>query len=635
MKIIFIDHEDPDYWRVAKAISRCSARHSQLVFFGAGISAPPPASLPLSPTLCEPLLRMLEESTQRIMGSTWPKEHRELLHSALTTQPLESLLGALLACYGPSALNYLSVLESTSWNDNHALIAAFMRAGYWPYVITLNFDVLIELALRSQHVSFSVICPLAGDKLPTDQTTKVVLKPHGTLAMEGTGNDRFNRVSATLNQVGAWPSPLNREALTACLSKYPSILFAGYSDNDWDIFPLFIENVHLLSSVIWVQHAIPSKDLTRGEGRIPKRVRLLLSKCPETSVVLCGDIHVLMKDCARLLGLEHEKPSNHRADTMRLPSAEWFSSRPELSCFSAAMLMPSTKGDVKLNILHRLLGASLLGSDPRLLALLHRTIGNEEHTAHRMESAIMYNKRALHFRAMEPEPDRKIIADDIVWLGYEYLCLAKRPSLRYFRNLIRIPSSLAKGLYLLREGRKRALEVGSTATNVVAMSFYYPLDLLHSLASLAMIVGRPLCRILAPLFWVIQRHYKRLARDFPDHLADGYYWLRWMEAAILSGSPLPIDEIKGRLADINFSYEITQNDPQFGNASAYEALLRFANKEPRSIAKSLLATAEAKWRSPNGCNETGLLRVTLFRRYIGLIAFLEAVQQLTRHRAVG
>ena len=633
MKIVFIDHEDPDYWPVAEVVARRSVRRSQLAFFGAGISAPPPASLPLSSELSAPLVEVLEESTQRIMGNNWPREHQEVLRGALKRQPLESLLDALLTCFGPAALNYLSVLESRSWNDNHALIAAFMRAGHWPCVITLNFDVLIELAL--QHVAFSVICPLAGDEMPTDQATKVVLKPHGTLSLDAAGNDRFNRVSATLNQVGAWPSPRNRAAITACLLRHPSILFAGYSDNDWDIFPLFLEKVGLLDSITWVEHSTLGKAATKRMIRIPERVRLLLGRRPETSLVLVGDIHVLMEDCALLLGLEHEKPSNHGTGTEHIPNAVWFCSRPELSCFSAAMLMASTEAEVKLGILRRLSEASVLGSDARLLALLNRTIGNEEHTAHRMESAIKFNTRCLYFREREPHPDRKTIADDTVWLAYEYLCLAKRPSLLYFGNLIRIPSSLAKGFRLLREAREKALELGPTAANVVAMSLYFPLDLLHSVTSLAMVVGRPFCRILAPLFWLIQRRYRRLARDYPDYLADGYYWLRWMEAALLAGIPLPIDELKARLADVGYSYERTQNDPQFGNAPAYEALLRFANKEPRSVVRSLLATAERKWQSPHGSNETGLLRVTLFKRYIGLIGFRAAVQRLARHQAVG
>jgi hypothetical protein len=85
----------------------------------------------------------------------------------------------------------------------------------------------------------------------------------------------------------------------------PTLLVAGYSDNDWDIFPVLIKESRQLRKVIWVEYADTDKaDWDQIEAGKPcGRVKSWLKTLGCSPVLLYGDCKQFCCDILHRLGL--------------------------------------------------------------------------------------------------------------------------------------------------------------------------------------------------------------------------------------------------------------------------------------------------------------------------------------------
>jgi len=111
--------DDPFYEETVTCLCQEIRGGSVVPLLGAGASFDKPSQLPVADALRAPLIDCL------LRASTDIKFAEKVLKDAR----LERLLDALLKTHGRSALEYLDVLDSDRWNENHGTIAALAKAG--------------------------------------------------------------------------------------------------------------------------------------------------------------------------------------------------------------------------------------------------------------------------------------------------------------------------------------------------------------------------------------------------------------------------------------------------------------------------------------------------------------------------
>jgi hypothetical protein len=104
---------------------------------------------------------------------------------------------------------------------------------------------------------------------------------------------------------------------------------------------------------------------------------------------------------------------------------------------------------------------------------------------------------------------------------------------------------------------------------------YYRADLLHCWANLLMVAGGRCSFLYARILRKVTRMYDATGRD-SDLMDNGYYWMRHLEARIMSGAGVDLDGARARLDSIGRAYVLTRNIVQIGNAHAYRALLEWS-----------------------------------------------------------
>ncbi|MEQ9616798.1 MAG: hypothetical protein RLN60_02055 [Phycisphaerales bacterium] len=129
--------------------------------------------------------------------------------------------------------------------------------------------------------------------------------------------------------------------------------------------------------------------------------------------------------------------------------------------------------------------------------------------------------------------------------------------------------------------------------------------------------------------------YEKARRIDPGSMDWEYYWLRRVEAVVLAGDELVESKaVLERLEAIRWSYDILQNQVQLGNVLAYRALLCGLEDAKPDEPELLLKEAEDIWSATDGFVPSGLLRVVLFRRVLGISGRAATARQLLRLRSM-
>lgn len=640
LRIAYIADGDAGFSEITDEIVGRFRERRIVPLLGAGISDVPPSCMPLGRALENRLRRALWSSfvpflRRRTLSMTDRTSAKRILKEAR----LERMLDVLQQTHGPAPVHeFLSVLRGDDWNCNHAALGALSRAGNLPLCITLNFDLLIEHAVAAGGGVAETVCPLrdsARFTFPSSPNAACIriIKPHGSLAPKGRATGEFDLLSPTLADVGNQPDPRNEAAITRALSKGSCVLVAGYSDHDWDIFPVVQAAATRTSHVYWVEYLAPEA-VARKEtpsGVAFDRVHRWLQELGSKGTLLFGDPSLLLKRVCDKLHVPFDPRDGRPWVRKEAPTNQFLSGPFEVLATSSALaLLLQDRGRVHHELVHWLLSHDLTGRYPSLGARLHRSAAHSCHTRRDLRQALRHMRACTALRRQQPKDATYAgsVADDLVWMGYEHLCLIKRPSVRWVA-LIPALWHWRRGVRLLRAGVRNALRLPRRQRRKLrAMIRFYRGDLLHSWAALAFLVGGPGRGLGRALCRRASRWYSKARRIDSISMDWEYYWMRRLEAQLLGGDKCDEkDEIVRKLKHIEWSYGILQNHVQRGNTLAYRALVtRGADTE------TLLSEAEAMWSAEDGFVPSGLMRVILFRRVLGVRGFVETMRDLRKLR---
>ena len=222
---------------------------------GAGCSRDPPSNLPSAKEMIDALLEYLcpESLIQELMS--------------LKTLRFEQLVQIIQETLDPDLrfIDYYAQCESP--NSQHQFLANFLQKGH--FVMTTNFDNLIELALASKIPKDEIKCIIKEDDFtkfsdPEDAFLngfKVVYKIHGSVSNIITKEDTKDSLNATIKALGK-----NKEARSILelesfkqeffknITRNRTLIVLGYSgSDDFDIIPT-LKRAEGLKSLIWINH---------------------------------------------------------------------------------------------------------------------------------------------------------------------------------------------------------------------------------------------------------------------------------------------------------------------------------------------------------------------------------------------
>jgi len=416
---------------------------------------------------------------------------------------------------------------------------------------------------------------------------------------------------------------------------------AGYSDNDWDIFPILQRHSGIVRRIVWIDFA--SEDIVRrrvnplaGEDphtALRNRVYPWLCNTSADSVLLVGRARNFFADILRELGIAHidcpKPPAQAPSPDVSMFHAD--GNRESLRTTVALALIVQQTNRLSEKLLRWLRDRLQKTGGTELRATVEDALGHTYHTYGDLAVAIWHIKHALSLKRQNGPRSRT--AGMVVWLGYEYLCLAKRPHPAKIWRILAWPYFLLKGIWLLRKGV--ALAASMERPRQAALAAYYLADLLHSWGSLFMLFGPRGARAGRPLFRIVTRIYDKIARE--SELMDGeYYWLRHLEARLLAGAHVDKRKAEKTLDEIEHGYQLVQNNVQIGNTHAYRGLLAYilghgTQIERQQEAESWFRKAAQAWESAAEGVSSGSRRLSVFRRFAGLSGFGEAIRSFLKH----
>jgi len=685
------------YKGAVHALTQRIRQRQVLPFLGAGISVDPPACLPPAGRLVPPLLHVFRQAIRAASkvtrASTRAVAKAEEIVGAAR---MERLLDVLHQTHGASALAYLECLRGRAWNGNHASLAAMAAAHLIRTCVTLNFDLLLEYAVAARGEGSITECPLTGHVFREGDLGKPpcmrIIKPHGSFSTAAARGDAYEALSATLSQVGTRPSFKNRRRLEAEVESFSTLLVAGYSDDDWDVFPLLQELGTRFEQIVWIKHvaeddvahevagallrsrAIESADIvghlrhTDWDGAndsdvasltrrvIPwlkssgLRCTLLLTRARDVLAAACKELGLTSK-------ATHATPDPAALDVSGFwPSGHAMAIAHVRTMVALAALLRSS-GPLASDLLAWLSRNRLVRADPELLWQVERHLAHTEHTDGYLLSAVRHMRRVV--RIKRENRIVRTLPEDLVWLGYEYLCLAKRPFRRKSTSpyegraakrgspsvatlkkwldypcwILLVPTYVVAGIIVMQQGVSLCHPGHRAALRSKAT--YYKADLLHNWGSYAFLLGASRVRLARWYFKWLVRLYDRIAsmsEEGEELLSHDYYWMRRLEARLVanagaSGSDRAL--IEDMLLTIEHRNRLVQDYVQVGNTYAYRALLAFFSCEDgREQAGEMLNEAEQRWAAAGGTMASGRRRVALFRRFIGELSLRNAVRAL-------
>lgn len=115
-------------------------------------------------------------------------------------------------------------------------------------------------------------------------------------------------------------------------------------------------------------------------------------------------------------------------------------------------------------------------------------LAHTEHTRGRLVQAIHHMKKVVRLkRSLSSPSGQSWLSPDLLWLGYEYLCLAKRPNPFRIRSILALPFRVLRGQILISQSVRRVSR--DDKARLSALAAYYPVDLIHSWASILLVLA--------------------------------------------------------------------------------------------------------------------------------------------------
>lgn len=234
---------DPAPWRRAILAGEAT------FLVGAGISALPPASLPLAAGLIERLVSPILANLPLTPGLSG-----EVIRAFKRRLRPEVISDVLLEHLGRHALDpLLSILRGRP-NTWHYFLASAIGTGCC--VVTVNFDNLIEEACHMAGTSFvSIVSPAGLPAASSRSTTKprsILFKVHGTIG-DPPSRSNLSSIALAVKQVGRGLPATEVDTLRTLLIDRPLIVLGYSGHDDFDIQPV-LRTMPRPARCLWVIH---------------------------------------------------------------------------------------------------------------------------------------------------------------------------------------------------------------------------------------------------------------------------------------------------------------------------------------------------------------------------------------------
>lgn len=593
-----ISSNDPQFGTFLRDLVEFFRRNEVTIFAGAGVSVP--SGLPNSRTLIKSISSALEMAVEKLNIGTI--EDRKLVVEVVANYRLERILDSIVSFHGTPILNLILNFQSSEPNYNHKATAQLAKHGYLSHIITLNFDVFFEVSLQHEHVPFEWHLPLASVvELPKNkQTVVTITKLHGTLPFNGYSYQDYY-LAATLQYAGDHPQEENIQAIKSIVKKSPVLLVCGYSNNDWDIFPILTSIPW--KRVYWIQHTNdPSNSVIKWLNAYP----------PHVSWLVHGDVRLLFKETLNQLNITYNEPIGPNYPTKNLDFSNLVSN-PAATAFSALSLLDGKKNSLYISLLKQL-GNSYQVTGKKNLHHIWEKAMSWVHHAHERNP----HKAIRRYRKVIPISSRVASNDlnrlsECVSMYYEHISTLKRP---YLNPLL--PFDIFHALRWRKELLSRIADIDSSADNnsviirkeserLRALMSYYVVDLYHNWAyHLLPFSNRFVQSLIKAVFNRIAFLYDRLARVYLN-MDWEYRFVRRVEAHLFARN-LIANQLKVKLRQVRDMFEQTD---QSGHQAYTESVLAAMD-----IDYSAFLKVKARMTDHHGvATPSGMLRIILFQRY--------------------
>ena len=492
----------------------CESREV-VALLGAGISAEWPSCVPTAPALTAPLVEALSNAA---CDTATPQQVQAAVRKLAQRMPLERLLDVLGRFQRSEVSQYLSVLDSTTFNDSHLALAALAAEGLLDRCITLNFDTLIERACDSLGVPWRVEIPLLPHRPQMGSTRPqlTILKPHGSFAAPEIKEARDTDLLPTLGEIGEGPHALNRAAIRRAMQGRPVLLVAGYGRCDWDVWPIVEELADELRELVWLKFRATDAG---PEPRI----------CRQTTVQV---VTVPAVDVLRAVAGRPKGRPNGRCAAPRVSASlfEGSNGSPRLR-WALSELVPARDESLRRPLLLPVLRWASRTGDSELRAATLASLSWTRHMCGHIDSAITLQRGAIMSSTMRAARPQETRAAEHRSLAYLYIGKLKR--LRYGADLMSAPffalAALKNQMAAMRATprRKRALRRSDALLHWASA--------VHVWALASVIIPRFPGALRRVVLRAVAAGYRRALSHAPLYMERQYYELRALEAEIIGG----------------------------------------------------------------------------------------------------
>lgn len=646
------ENESPEYKETLNYLVRSLRERSLLPFFGAGISTDPPANLPLGvklrKILIESLLNITKEHFSRDSGEEGRDTEWHGAEEILTKVMLEKIFGGIYDIFGDDALSFWQVLITENPNANHRAIANLCGNNLLSDVITLNFDILIEIALSDEKIPYKTICPIDDYSFPENiQNYQVtVIKPHGSLPLLESKEPKFKHIIATIQRIGNEPSEKN-EAVIINLVKNKNmrnVLFAGYSDNDIDIFPIFLKHSPIFNHIFWFRY-VSNNEMKNWvseswKNELPDRLQQRFKDLGNRLTIVCGNLSDFFN---RLLSHLSLRPISENIDRTLEPkiNVDFLVNNPYKTALALAHLLENSgERQLSLKIFLALRKKQAFQSTPYLNAFLLSRLAWGYHAIGDLTSAFSSRKEAIKVLL-----NNDTVSNVNIEIGYEYWSFVKKTiNPKTITSIYKIPWFLFQGWRYFEKAKHCSK---SSEHNTWIIPFYYG-DLLHYFARFTILISGRVDMLTSLLLNRARFYYKNalVKRNLTNSLAD-FYKMRYVETQIVMGRIKNLEGLAKDIEDAIYTYEIIQDDIQIGYSEVIRALVCYC-KHDRIGAMEYIKKAKKQYELPHSPylkesreyaerpNEnptphlSGLMEVVCYERFFGLKSLSQSINCLLK-----
>ncbi len=607
MKNCIINNNDKDY-EIAKRDIINEVKCQNVTFFcGAGFSKK--SGLPLSYDIIKILAKYLILALDKINIAS-ENEKDEIRKIVLSTR-LEKILDAIVRFFGNSGLQFIFKFDSAIPNENHIFLANLVNKALIKNIITLNFDVLIENSILERNKGFKWCLPLANyaENIGNNEDTILIIKPHGTIPIKSQKYSN-NFLAANLQYSGDRPQNETIVAIEQAYSNSKCILISGYSDDDWDIYPILISQKW--EKIYWIEY----NEITKAQVQLPNEKVINWLK-NNNSWIISGDITYLLKDINQDLNLIDENTykkyyNNKVLELIEKDISSIINNNIYSSVLAIISLADGRNSALYGKLIKRFENIDRNEYDIKLYEKWKKMEAWYYHAhMHRPQEAIKLYKEVISLNRIEAKDNLLDILYDCKTMFYEYISTLKRPykNSNIIKNLIMVKlwKSKFEKYYKIALQQKSDNWERKEAIKQKALVSIYIGDLYHNWGYHLLIFGNRVVKLVTrSIFRKIAGYYEKTLKRYV--IIDWeYHFARKIEAKLIAGIKINNNEIE-KIEQILEMLEDTSQDGCQVYTRMIKSIINNDYQEYFSLKNLMLNTEKV-------ATPTGIIRSTLLERY--------------------